>query len=642
MDLYRIEKHTPSCLSRTNGSIIIHDMSVNQLSFSWLNLPEKANISDKGRSVSNLDCGNYFLEIYNFETKTTDNLEIKLNCEHLLSIDLVQIEGINCYEDRGVLNVSWSGGKPPYTISVNQHYFVTNDQFYSTDIVSNVGHNITIKDSQNCIASKKNIIKTITPLDVNVRWTPIKFHNNFVENLSFDIKGGTPPYKSALFLNDSDKPIIVNTNSIDNKLQSGKYKLLIKDSNDCQTEKTFEIANPAPIIVNIRHSADYGSLYSHEFINVGKIYNLVLLNKKHIDIDLDNIKQISIVDKKRITEQRKCMDYGDVSIGNQKYYYFYITPGLSEIKDVQSVINIDGQEIIVKHDTVFNSSNKLIVGSLFLNHDNTYAFEDNIKIDLIGDTDNIEANLSKFYVHNGMYFSFSIYTHLNFIAQENSAKTSTVLKFINNNNSILIKSNHNIQHRKGEIYCSIYNSDPESIRAELTDSQNNTTYHTIENNQLSIKNLSFGKYTLKILDDHNTANLYNNLQIDDGVYNLNILDSFEKEQNLSQELNSHKYSISTNRLNQYQNHLSKKILFSSPNYKNGVLVNICPLDACFQVLDNDNNIVLEDCGHQIIDIPKGRYLIKVFKEGYMEKYQEFFHNNKKDLATVVLNKEADV
>ena len=124
MDLYTIKSRSPSCTSETHGSIVIHDNSKNQLSFNWLNLPTKANIADKGRSVSNLDCGTYYLDIYNFETTETDSIEIKLSCEHLLSIDLVQIEGINCYQDSGVLNIGWSGGEPPYIVNINNHYHI--------------------------------------------------------------------------------------------------------------------------------------------------------------------------------------------------------------------------------------------------------------------------------------------------------------------------------------------------------------------------------------------------------------------------------------------------------------------------------------------------------------------------------------
>ena len=63
--LYKIEKNTPNCSSNTNGSIVITDLSDGDLSFTWLNLPKRVNIFDNGKSVYNLDCGKYYLEIYN-------------------------------------------------------------------------------------------------------------------------------------------------------------------------------------------------------------------------------------------------------------------------------------------------------------------------------------------------------------------------------------------------------------------------------------------------------------------------------------------------------------------------------------------------------------------------------------------------
>ena len=130
---YTIEKTAPNCLSSTNGSIIIKTQAANELSFNWLNIPNVSNIVQNGSAVYNLPCGLYFLEIYNLHTEETDNVEVDLSCAEMLKLDFAKIEGISCYGDTGVLQMSWSGGQPPYVLSVNSNKHITYCLLYTSD-----------------------------------------------------------------------------------------------------------------------------------------------------------------------------------------------------------------------------------------------------------------------------------------------------------------------------------------------------------------------------------------------------------------------------------------------------------------------------------------------------------------------------
>lgn len=643
MENYIIIKNTPSCLHHTNGSITIDDRSNNNLSFNWLNLPTKANIVNNGRGVYNLSCGNYFLEVYNLETTETDNIEINLDCTDLLKIDFAQIEGLSCYGDNGLLNIHWSGGKPPYFLTINNNTVSLYDNKYSIDVINNIEYNINIKDTNNCITKKNSITKYIEPLKIVANWTPIKFHNGIVEQASCVVSGGVAPYEIAWFHNEYDKPIITNKTKIHNTLKHGNYKIFVKDKHGCIAEKEFTISNPSPIYVNIRYSADYASNKPHILDTVNnKVYNLILINKKNIeDLQLHKINKIKLVHNNINIDQTLCMDYGETTISNQKYYYFYITPGLDAIKDRNSSIIIDGKTFELDHDTIFNSGNKLIVGSIFLSQDKSYALKNGGDVTLLYDDKELRATCSNFYVHNGMYFSFNVFTNVNFLSSNKSLNYAKILKLINSTNGIKIKSYHNIQAKYGEIYCLLYNIDPQSARAELIDYNNNITEYKISNNELHIKNLLGGQYKLKILDDYNIAKSFNKIMLTEDYYTLDIVCSFEEEQILCQNLNSQQYNIDKNLLNKYDQHLSNKILYTSPNYKNGVLINICPLDSCYKITDIDGDIVVEDCGYKIINLKFGHYFIDIFKDGYVSASKEFFHTKNKTLVTALLNKEID-
>ena len=128
---YYIEKTAPNCLSSTNGSITIKIALDQNLSFNWLNIPKTANVSNNGAAVYNLPCGVYFLEIYDLETEETENVEVSLSCDSVLTLDFTKIEGLHCYGNTGVLQIGWSGGNPPYFLSINSNKYTTYDINYS-------------------------------------------------------------------------------------------------------------------------------------------------------------------------------------------------------------------------------------------------------------------------------------------------------------------------------------------------------------------------------------------------------------------------------------------------------------------------------------------------------------------------------
>jgi hypothetical protein len=125
--LYSIDITKPKCLHKTNGSIIITDLSNGLLSFSWLDVPNTASVADYGRAIYNLNCGIYTLDIYNIRDRTTETIAIDLSCPNELSIDLIQMDELLCYNDTSDLFIEWSGGQPPYNLSINAFRITTDN-----------------------------------------------------------------------------------------------------------------------------------------------------------------------------------------------------------------------------------------------------------------------------------------------------------------------------------------------------------------------------------------------------------------------------------------------------------------------------------------------------------------------------------
>ena len=97
------------------------------------------------------------------------------------------------------------------------------------------------------------------------------------------------------------------------------------------------------------------------------------------------------------------------------------------------------------------------------------------------------------------------------------------------------------------------------------------------------------------------------------------------------------YNIDSSLLNVY-NKPPNKLLFSDPEYKNGVLMNISPLDSCYNIVGEKINIT--DCGYKIIkDLPHGKYSIRIFKDGYKTQKLDLFYNTNKELVTTILERQ---
>ena len=435
---YQIIKHIPDCSSHTSGSISIQVGADQDLSFSWLNLPSTANILDGGRNVYNLDCGKYFLEIYNLKTQETENLNVKLDCSQILKITMTQIENINCHDDIGQLNIAWSGGKAPYSLQINNKTFsITNGRTHSIEALPNMCYNITIKDKHGCLSHKTINSPTLTDIKIGCSWSSIKSHGQKCKDFSINISGGKPPYKTAIFCETDNyqKPIIVNQQSITDKLIAGNYLIRAEDSNNCIKTRKITLSQPDPMYCVLTHSGDYASQQPHHIEHGGKIHNLVLIHENEFDKygieKLDQISEVSIKYQNATYKNYKCMDYGVTKINKNKYYYFYIRPGIN-ITNIKNTLELkfNNHTIALEPNTTFyNDNSKFICGSLIFSQDHSYAIIEKALLTLKSNdkyNENFEAKCSYYYVKNGIYLSQGVRTVINFISSDISQSSYPV------------------------------------------------------------------------------------------------------------------------------------------------------------------------------------------------------------------------
>lgn len=157
---------------------------------------------------------------------------------------LLSLSDVTCFgSGDGSINLEVEGGIPPYT------FLWSHDQNLNAASASNLApgsYSVIIQDSQGCEISLENLeISEPAALEASIlRQENPSCFGNTDGSLSFEIEGGTPPYRL------SDPPIPVDQNQVTlENLGGGTFTLLIIDSNDCETELNVTLSEPAPLEV---------------------------------------------------------------------------------------------------------------------------------------------------------------------------------------------------------------------------------------------------------------------------------------------------------------------------------------------------------------------------------------------------------
>lgn len=633
--LYKITTIKPKCINQQDGSVNIQDFSSGVLSFSWLDLNSDCTVTDSGKTVYGIRCGTYTLKVYNIPKKTSEIITIDLSCSAELSIDLIHVDEIKCYTESVAAYIEWSGGSPPYKLQVNNDVVSLSTNSYNYNIKPNHIYHISIIDNNGCTVSRNNIGVQFKPLAATVQWDAITKHNGCSPMVQCSVSGGAAPYKIAWFVEGDTKPIIVNQNKLCNILKANNYELVIIDSNDCKITKNFSITQPPPISANITVFNDYSTKSLFEPMDTQTVYNLLLIKENDIPIEPKNFTEALVYIKynKQKIPQKLCMDYGSITIDSIKYFYFYISPGIVNIQSHKIILVINDIEIDLEYKFGGYKS-KLVVGSLIMRNDNSFAYKNNDIICITSDKNTINVKIDQPYIKTGLYLSNDIYTIIN-ITDPNG------LKFINQYKQYKIQSlTTKSNNRLGSIICNVSNADKATLSAQLTNEHGDITEYSFNNKYtLSINNLIYGKYKLKVSDCHSIASIFNSQNIANDHYDIVILDSHETEREQASIQSANIFGLDQKLLNQYNNR-PNRLLFSDPEFKNGVLMNISPLDCCYTIIGN--NINIQDCGYKIIkDLPHGKYNIKIFKDGFITQDIKLFYNTNKDLITAILQKDLD-
>lgn len=255
--------------------------------------------------------------------------------------------------------------------------------------------------------------------------------------------------------------------------------------------------------ININYSLtkDYSALNQPSFVNILKIYNLVLLPITNDTVyNLSVSDEITFFDKINNTKftQKIVISTGHITIYGLKYFYFYIGNGIPVSNNEYSIL-LDDSKIDLSTRLSPIHSAKLLIGSLILDDDYQYLFDKDIPILL---------NINKQYYKTNMVDLINKY---NYYA---AFKNNSILLILDNNNIDILQAinNHYLvdfsirplffrDFPLGSIMLSISYSngvlinDPLEFKILL----NNKSIF-LRGNTINIINLVSGQYAIKIVD----------------------------------------------------------------------------------------------------------------------------------------------
>ncbi len=167
-------------------------------------------------------------------TSTTDVPPVNCSLSDLILVIDAQADPTSCSSSDGQIIVSASGGKSPYSFSLNNGSFGTSATFQNLNAGEFI---VTVKDASGCEAS--SIVSLILPGENNLSASSVvepdtecEFNNGVI--IIFP-SGGNPPYELKL-----GSGLFSELTSF-NGLASGIYTITIRDADLCQITVTANV-----------------------------------------------------------------------------------------------------------------------------------------------------------------------------------------------------------------------------------------------------------------------------------------------------------------------------------------------------------------------------------------------------------------
>ncbi len=243
---FNIIQPNPLTVSVTTSNILCHGENSGEISatvsggvqpydYAWSN--SSIVIPQNVSTLSNLPADNYQLVV-------TDQNDCSFSLSEVISepskmTGSLTAENILCFgQTNGALNLTNSGGVPPYDFEWTNN---AGDQIASSSSLSNVGagvYKLNIKDQNNCLlALTGNISQPDLPISVQVDRKNVLCTGGTTGEIELIVTGGSVPYSYNWQTGE--------TSNVLTNLTAGTYNYLITDQSGCSFGGNVTITEPS-------------------------------------------------------------------------------------------------------------------------------------------------------------------------------------------------------------------------------------------------------------------------------------------------------------------------------------------------------------------------------------------------------------
>jgi len=249
--------------------------------------------------------------------------------------------------------------------------------------------------------------------------------------------------------------------------------------------------------LNYRITSDYSTINPPVYNKILNLYNTILIPKNLCNINVNIGDKIYITN---LTTQKKysqtvVIDCGNINLGYEDYYYFYIANGVTLKQDVKYSLTIDNVVLPLSLSINQRSTAKLIIGLLVLSDNYKYEF------------DGHNSAIINMYNKNYKISIADICNKFNYYVAN---KNTTIIKILDNSNFRTIQEINTITPQTDKFIRPLFNHNfplgsliihilgvSDTIEYQIC--VNNNIY-LVNNNKITIQNLESGQYSIKIID----------------------------------------------------------------------------------------------------------------------------------------------
>ncbi len=169
----------------------------------------------------------------------------------LLTASVSNLSGINCFGgSTASVQVSGSGGTPPYQYSLNGFSFQSSGVFSG---LTSGNYTATVRDSKSCVTSYPFSISEPPQLTPGISGTTnVSCFGGNNGSAQISSTGGTTPYQFSINGGSSQ------TSGSFNNLTANPYTIVVSDANSCSATLQFLITQPAPLSLSVANTTNTG------------------------------------------------------------------------------------------------------------------------------------------------------------------------------------------------------------------------------------------------------------------------------------------------------------------------------------------------------------------------------------------------